>query len=485
MTYNLLPFRFERLESGHELITNEAGEFLFAENGTVARIVNRDITFGTEDYKDLLTKHILVDDKATPLLDILATKLKTKKDHLGAGIALQLVVITRRCNQSCRYCQISRQERDEHQFDMSERTIDKVVDAIIASSSDSFTLEVQGGEPLLAMEKVKYLVEQAQKKASLAGKQMSTVICTNLTLADDGFYGFCRDNDISISTSLDGPQDLHNANRILPGADSYVTVVDRIRKGIQELGGERVSALMTTTKPSLSHAKKIVDEYISLGLNHIFIRRLNEYGFARQEDIETYSTEEFFEFYEQCLTYIIQKNKEGCNIIEVFASLLLRKILTPYSTGFVDLLSPSGMGISFMAYDYNGNVYPSDEARMLAAIGDETFLLGNLFDDTNEDIFNNPRLKDIHYQTIAEGVPGCVDCVFLPYCGTDPIHHYNTQNDMVGNKSSSNFCKINKSIFKLLFEKIHENDPDEMKVFWSWIRNVPRVDIERGLPGYD
>ena len=113
MTYDLLPFRFERLASGQELITNEAGEFLFAKEGTVARIVKKDVVFGTKEYKDLLAKHIIVDDKAIPLLDILCTKLRTKKNHLGSGIALQLVVITRRCNQSCHYCQVSRQKSNE------------------------------------------------------------------------------------------------------------------------------------------------------------------------------------------------------------------------------------------------------------------------------------------------------------------------------------------------------------------------------------
>lgn len=485
MTYDLLPFRFERLPSKYELITNEAGEFIFAEKGTVNRIVKRDIVKESDEYKDLLAKHIIVDDTTIPFLDILCTKLKTKKDHLGKGISLQLVVITRRCNQSCTYCQTSRREYGEHHYDMPENTIDRVVDAVISTSSDSFTLEIQGGEPLLAMKGIKYLVEKAQKLASNAKKKMSIVICTNLTLADNDFYSFCKDNQISISTSLDGPHDLHNAHRILPGGDSHQVVVDRIKKAIKALGTDRVSALMTTTKQSLGHATDIIDEYISLGLNHIFIRKLNEYGYARKKEIETYSAEEFIEFYKKCLSYIIQKNKEGYGITEAYASILLRKILTPYSTGFVDLLSPPGLGISFMAYDYNGNVYPSDEARMLGAMGDEKFLLGNLYENEYSEIFRNPGLREIHLQTLAEGVPGCVDCAFLPFCGSDPVYHYNTQNDIIGNKSSSGFCKINKSIFRLLFEIILENKPEEMKIFWSWIRNIPLADIEKGLPGYD
>ena len=41
-------------------------------------------------------------------------------------------------------------------------------------------------------------------------------------------------------------------------------------------------------------------------------------------------------------------------------------MLTPFATGFVDLQSPAGVGISGAIYDYDGSVYVSDEARMMA-----------------------------------------------------------------------------------------------------------------------
>ena len=485
MIYSLLPFRFVRFDSNQELITNEAGEFLFVPQHTVSRIVNQKIVPGTDEYKTLLAKHIIVDDKSVPCLDILCSKLKTKKNHLGNGISLHLVVITRRCNQSCRYCQISKRDCGESQYDMNHDTIDRVIDAAFASSSDPFTLEIQGGEPLLAMDKIRYLVEQARKKSDHTRKQMNVVLCTNLTLADDELFKYCKDNDISISTSLDGPQILHNRYRVLPEGNSHEIVTKNIRKAISELGTGKVSALMTTTQYSFKHINEIVDEYISLGLNHIFLRKLNEYGFARRDEVEKYSAEDFLSFYKQGLSYIMHKNREGNNIVEVFAAILLKKILTPYNTGYVDLLSPPGLGISFAAYDYNGNVYASDEARMLGAMGDDTFLLGNLYQDSYENMFYNTNLKAIHEQSMAECVPGCVDCVFLPYCGSDPIYHYNTQRDFVGNKSCSGFCKINYGILRHLFEQIAQNDIEDQKIFWSWIRNIPVSEIEKGLPGHD
>ena len=54
------------------------------------------------------------------------------------------------------------------------------------------------------------------------------MIATNLALLDDDVLEFCRRHDIYISTSLDGPADLHNKNRPRPGGDSWERAVDGI-----------------------------------------------------------------------------------------------------------------------------------------------------------------------------------------------------------------------------------------------------------------
>lgn len=60
----------------------------------------------------------------------------------------------------------------------------------------------------------------------------------------------------------------------------------------------RFPALMTTTKDSLAYHKEIIDEYVSLGFESVFIRELNPYGFAVKSFKKIgYTTNEFIEFY--------------------------------------------------------------------------------------------------------------------------------------------------------------------------------------------
>jgi len=82
-------------------------------------------------------------------------------------------------------------------------------------------------------------------------------------------------------------------------------------------------------------------------------------------------------------------------MVEIYARILLTKILTPFATGYVDLQSPAGAGISVAVYNYDGDVYATDEARMLAEMGDRTFRLGNLHSNTYEEVFGGPLLRSL------------------------------------------------------------------------------------------
>ena len=122
-----------------------------------------------------------------------------------------------------------------------------------------------------------------------------------------------------------------------------------------------------------------------------------------------------------------------------------------------------------MVYGHDANVYLSDEARMLAQVVDYQFCLGNVMKNSYREIFYGEKIKDVIYNSCAESLPGCSDCAFQMYCGIDPIRNYATQNDVIGNRPSSDHCYIHKEIIKHLFEIILENDINKMDVFWSWL----------------
>lgn len=471
--YQILPFRFERLSSNEYLLTNEVGEFLFLSSEDFSSFVNGTLTVDQEAFWELESKQILATSNIDSVVSMLATKFRTKKSILRDFTSLHMVVPTLRCNASCIYCQVARKDLSDHSADMTKATAKKVVRSIFDSPSPCIKIEFQGGDPSTDFKMVKYIIEEAEFLNLFKKKDLSFVICTNISLLDRKMITYLKKHNCNISTSLDGPRDIHNYNRPLQNAlDTHSIFSEKlslVRKAWGE-GNDSVSALMTTSKYSLNRFKDIVDEYIRLGFNSIFFRALNPYGFAKQfRERISYPVDEFIESYKEGLEYILELNREGVFFVEGYAALLLKRILTPFATGFVDLQSPAGVGISGVIYDYDGNVYVSDEGRMMARFKNYYFCIGNVHKNTYQEIFNGEHLRNIIETSCTECLPACSECVFEPYCGADPVRNFSEQGDMVGFRPTNEMCLKTKSIFKYLFDLIKRNDPEINKIFWSWI----------------
>ncbi len=476
MRYKILPFKFERFNEKELFLSNEVGEFYFISNEEFQKFINHMLNPSSQTFLDLKAKQVLADTDIDPVVEMLATKYRTKKSFLNDFTSLHMVVPTLRCNSNCVYCQVSRKEENLKSFTMNKHTAKNVVETIFKSPSSLIKIEFQGGEPLLAFDIVKYIIEYAEWVNLFKKKHLEFVICSNLTLMDKKKLNFLKNKNICISTSLDGDKDLHNKNRPLQKmSNSYDSVIDKINLCRGYLGNDRVGALMTTSRFTLKHMKEVIDEYIKQGFDVIFLRSLNPYGFAKQKRDEIgYEIEDFITSYKEALDYIIELNIQGTLFVECFASLLLTRILTPFSTGFVDMQSPAGVGISGVIYDYDGNVYVSDEARMLASMGDNKFLMGNVNKQSYQEIFNSDFMHNLVSSSCLECLPGCSYCAFQPYCGADPVRNYSEQGDIIGHRPSSEVCRKNKAIIKYLLELIRRNDEKINRVFWSWItrRNI-------------
>jgi hypothetical protein len=226
---------------------------------------------------------------------------------------------------------------------------------------------------------------------------------------------------------------------------------------------------MTTTAASLSMPTEIVDEYVREGFSSIFLRSISPYGFAvKTGQADAYQIRDWLEFYRTALTHIIALNLRGIPFREEYATLVLRKMLTPYATGYVDLQSPAGIGISAIAFNYDGAIYASDESRMLAEMGDQSFRLGDLRFDCFEKVMTSDRLLGPILESMTEGVPMCSDCGIQPYCGSDPVRHHATQGDTVGFKPTSDFCKKSMGVVRHL-TRLLEDDSEAAHVLRSWI----------------
>lgn len=478
--YRLLPFRFMRFDGERQddvLITAETGEYLFLSDSQLNQLIYKQVDSHTSLYRDLLARHFIYEPGVHDPLPEMAAQYRSRKGFLFGGPALHLFVVTLRCNHTCQYCQVSRAPLGGADHDMTVEHAVQAVERLFESPSPVLTVEFQGGEPLLAFDRIRQVVEAVQKRNEIEQRSIQFVISSTLHQLSEEILDFAQQHDVHFSTSLDGPAFLHNANRPTPTKDSYERTLEGIRQVRERLGHDKVSALTTLTARSLEYPEAIIDEYVKQGFNSISLRPLSPYGFAKKSELRLdYSVGQYTDFYKKALAHLVSVNAQGAYLSEGYAALLLTSILTPFSSGYVDLRSPTGAGVGALVYNYDGSVYPSDEARMLLEMGEDGLRLGDVSQPLHE-LLASPVIELLLAAGVAEALPGCSDCALVPYCGADPVEHYARQGDPIGHRTFSSFCQRNTELLTHMFRLLHDGDEETKRVLLSWISRRSLEDL--------
>ncbi|MCE1245069.1 MAG: radical SAM protein [Firmicutes bacterium] len=181
---------------------------------------------------------------------------------------LPQVQVTLSCNLNCRYCF----QDHSSPFIMEEKT----VDSIITKCSDYIRDEClfprklemiwHGGEPLLAG--IDFYRKVIDLQLNHCDIRFINKIQTNGTLMTEPFAEFFNDFNFHVGFSIDGPEELHNRNRIMDpeGAGSFESAI----RGIENFRkyGEHplVSVLAVITRQTIeTGAKKFYDFFRELG----------------------------------------------------------------------------------------------------------------------------------------------------------------------------------------------------------------------------
>ena len=454
---------FLRKVGGRYLISNDWGYYALLEPAQFKDFVAGRIPQDGPLWLELKSKGFL---KGHQDFADLTAKFKGHNSFLWKGPSLHIVVLTLRCNLKCVYCHSGVVGVDQTQFDMTLETARKTVDFILSSPNNNVALEFQGGEPLLNWPALRFIVEYVKEHAAKAGKTVALSLVSNFSLLDDEKLDYLLLHNVSLCTSVDGPKEVHDRNRIYLGGNSHESVT-RWTKAIRARGRSS-GALMTATRFSLSHPREIVDEYRRLEQTEIFLRPLHYLGFAKRSwETIGYDDAAFIAFYRESMDYILELNRGGATFRETASVILLRKILKHEDPGYVDLRSPCGATLGQVSYNYNGDIYTCDEGRMVAAEGDQLFKIGNILKDSFNDIVDHPTTKACCVASSTEGQPLCQTCTYKPYCGICPVLNYATQNTIWGQMPTNSYCYLFMHMFDYLFERLAE--PENKRILESWV----------------
>lgn len=457
-----------RLDDNCILAVSESGDYAFLGEAEL-EVFERDPTeLPTNRLAELKSKFLVRDPNAAGMRRLLASRLSTKRETILSGPSLHILVPTLRCEHSCQYCQVSRSLEDGG-FSMPMDVLSAACDAIFQSPSPTLTVEFQGGDPLLRFDLVRAAIERIAARNRTEQRILRFVVASTLHQLEPAMCAFLKAHNVYLSTSLDGPEALHNRNRPTPTRDAYARTVAGIKMARDLVSPWAVSAIMTASRESLALPEDIVDEYVSLGFSEVFLRPLSRHGFAKRNARSLgYAVKDFQAFYVRAFERVLYWNRQGLPLREVAAAMALNKILSPFDAGYVDLQSPTGAGLAVLVYNYDGYVYPSDEARMLAASGDVSLRLGRVSDDLHALLGSNLQHMLVA-SSLSRVVPGCRDCVYNAYCGPDPVSSYNEYGSCTAPVQATDHCQRQLWLFDFLFSRLRAGDDwfDELAHQWA------------------
>jgi uncharacterized protein len=314
------------------------------------------------------------------------------------GYLTAIVQATDGCNLRCKYCYVGETIRR----DMSKETLRNLIFKMRDYAGDKHVSIIwHGGEPLLrGINFYKY----ANSVVKESGKKMEMNMQTNGTLITDNVADFLAGSGMSVGVSLDGPEKIHDANRVYP---SEIGSFNGVMKGIDNLRKrtKRASAIAVFTRHSLRNLREFYDffnnERIDIKVNPIdlagratidqenLVLKPEEFGGAMNDLFDMW-------FYDS------NAKIEISNFMDAMKS-------ASFGHHFGCLYSGDSCGKSYISVSPNGDVYPCSRFTSEAK-----FKLGNINNETIEEMFQKPVFMDFGARRAS--LEGCNDCEFKKIC---------------------------------------------------------------------
>ncbi len=451
---NKLPYYKSRKIKKHNLHISEYGGFIFSKKNIPSK--NEDFTEG-HFFNDKLD------------IQTITSSIARRNNFNWKGPHTHIISLTRRCVNACSYCSTLCKSSGK---DMSLHTAKKIIDFIMDIPQEEVFIEFTGGEPVLNFSVISKIIPYAKEKAKLNGKRIFFSVVTSLSYENSKIIDFFIKNKINICSSLDGPKDIHDANRLLisgkSGFDFTVKNIKKIQAAAKMGKTSSLNLISTVTSSSIGNEKRIVDIYLGLGIERVQLGMLEPLGKAKYKKELDISPKEYLNFYRKAIEYILEINvKRGIFLYEKGMYLILYDILNGFSNPkrSLDIYHR-------LAYSVDGGIYPSDESRIIGENGDETFLMGNVKKDNFRNILSSQIASfSMAYNLNCFLSPLCARCPYCLWCRAPVWHNYAYGNSLWGNMVSSPKCQMMKGIFDLAFEILA--DRKKSKIIRSWVENVP------------
>jgi len=297
-----------------------------------------------------------------------------------------------------------------------------------------------GGEPLMhGLEFFEKVVDLQRKYC--CNVEFENCVQTNGTLLTKEMAEFFIQNSFSISLSIDGPESLHNMNRIfLDGKGSFDSVMDAVR--LLRSHRQIIGAVAVMTKDTLPRIGELYRFMKTMGIqfriNPIIQSESNSHGFD-----------------EKAIT-ALEYSKAMRELFDLWFFDDTPIHIDPINLIVGNMISDTICGCDFLGeclqdvicINPDGNIYPCGQLA-----GNDLYCLGNIREKSIQDILSSPVYVQVR-QRNPQIIEECHSCEYMKICNSGCMVSALMRDR--GIMAPDYFCEGRKLLFAHIRDRIEE-----------------------------
>lgn len=361
------------------------------------------------------------------------------------------------CNMNCKYCYSSR--KNENKL-MSSNIINDAINYFCKNFQFSFCRVdfVSGGEPLCDPEALVDMVDILSGTLDNHNKNTLFWLCTNSLLLNKKTLHYLDSKHFNLGISIDGPEDIHDANRVdLGGNGTYKKVVNKILEVKDDIKLSRNIKNLWNCAVITSSTKSLVD--IMSNSYQLGFQNLQMKIAWSSNNLIRLSDEKTIQLYDELTNHLFllieQKRLNEflsiCNENDTYGKVLVRVIIQSGVT------RRCNAGINKFSISPEGKLYPCD-----SFLGIEEYCIGDIYNGLNE-TYNDFSLKR------NDNIEKCKSCWAKYLCGGDCFYHAYLNNGSPW-VPDDRVCTIMKEIAKMCIALVVDSYcsfPNEMQKVYA------------------
>lgn len=319
---------------------------------------------------------------------------------------------------------------------MGHEVLRAITAQILEWDRPSATFEWHGGEPLLAtLPFYRNAIELQREFNEGKDRRIANLIQTNGTLVNDEWAEFFAQNRFSVGVSIDGPEEIHDRQRVdVAGNGTY----RKVMRGVERLRrvGIKPGVVCVVHRDNFTEPEAVYRGLLDAGFRSFHFKPMYDHSHGVMS-ADSVSGEEYTSFLLGVFRLWAEADDSSIeigNFIAILAGLL---------GGRPHLCEHAGQCTSLITIDWNGQIGACD------AFPKGSFDLGNVLSAglaAHRTTVGFDRLK----AGMTKAQEGCQGCEFFKVCAGGCFKYsYDPMSEVWGHNA---FCSSKKTLFRELLE---------------------------------